>query len=79
MKIGERGQVTIPKEIREKFGLHTDTEVEFRIVKGAILLAKTPKKLDLRKWKGRCKNSFTELGYTGKGAVDRFIDDVRGG
>lgn len=78
MKIGERGQVTIPKEIREKFGLRTDTEVEFRIVKGAILLAKAPKKLDLRKWKGRCKDSFAELGYTGKGAVDRFIDDVRG-
>jgi AbrB family looped-hinge helix DNA binding protein len=78
MKIGERGQVTIPKEIRDKFGLDTNTEVEFRIVKGAILLAKTPKKLDLRKWKGRCKDSFAELGFSGRGAVDRFIDEVRG-
>jgi AbrB family looped-hinge helix DNA binding protein len=78
MKIGERGQVTIPKDIRERFGLSTDTEVEFRIVKGAIMLAKTPKKLDLRKWKGRCKDSFAELGYTGRRAVDQFIDDVRG-
>jgi AbrB family looped-hinge helix DNA binding protein len=78
MKIGERGQVTIPKDIREKFGLSTDTEVEFRIVKGAIVLAKAPKKLDLAKWKGRCKESFAELGYTGRRAVDRFIEDVRG-
>jgi hypothetical protein len=36
---------------------------------------KAPKKLDLRKWKGRCKDSFGRLGYK---SVDRFIDDVRG-
>ena len=53
--------MTIPKDVREKFGLRTDTEVEFRIVEHAILLAKVPKKLDLEQWKGRCKNSFAEL------------------
>lgn len=73
--MGERGQVTIPKEIREKFGLGPEAEVEFSVVHGSIVLKKTPKKLDLRKWKGRCKKSFAELGYT---SVDRFIDDVRG-
>jgi AbrB family looped-hinge helix DNA binding protein len=75
MKIGERGQVTIPKEIRQKFGLGPDTDVEFRVVNGSIILKKAPKKLDLRKWKGRCKESFAELGYS---SVDKFIDDVRG-
>lgn len=78
MKISDRGQVTIPKAIREQFGLRTGMDVEFRIVNGAILLARVPKKLDSLKWKGRCKDSFAELGYTGSGAVDRFIDDVRG-
>ncbi len=78
MKIGKRGQVTIPKEIGENFGLRPDTEVEFRMVNGAILLTKTAKKLDLRKWKGRCRDTFAELGYKGRRAVDRFIDDVRG-
>lgn len=29
MKISERGQVTIPKSLREKYGLLTNTEVEF--------------------------------------------------
>ena len=29
MKIGERGQVTIPKKIREKYGLMPHIEVEF--------------------------------------------------
>jgi AbrB family looped-hinge helix DNA binding protein len=75
MKVGERGQVTIPKEIRDRFGLGPETDVEFRIVGGTIVLKKAPKKLDLRKWKGRCGASFAELGYS---SVDGFMDDVRG-
>ena len=75
MKIGERGQVTIPKEIREQFGLGPETEVEFRVVKGSILLKKAPAKLNLAKWKGRCSGSMAKLGYS---SVDRFIEDVRG-
>jgi AbrB family looped-hinge helix DNA binding protein len=75
MKVGERGQVTIPKEIRERFGLGPDTEVEFSVVHGSIVLTKAPRKLNLQKWKGRCKESFIELGYS---SVDKFIDDVRG-
>jgi len=75
VKIGERGQVTIPKEIREQFCLGPDTEVEFRVVGGSIVLKKAPKKLDLAKWKGHCGDSFAKLGYA---SVDKFIDDVRG-
>jgi AbrB family looped-hinge helix DNA binding protein len=75
MKVGERGQVTIPKDIRERFGLGPETEVEFRVVKGSILLKKAPKKLNLQRWKGRAKASFAALGYS---SVDKFIDDVRG-
>lgn len=36
---------------------------------------KATRKLELRKWKGRCKASFAELGYS---SVDRFLGDVRG-
>jgi AbrB family looped-hinge helix DNA binding protein len=75
MKIGERGQVTIPKEIRDKFDLVPATEVEFHVANGTIVLQKAPKKLDLKRWKGRCKRSFAELGYA---SVDKFIEDVRG-
>ena len=74
MKIGERGQVTIPKDIREQFGLGPETEVEFRIIDGSIVLKKAPKKLNLAKWKGRCGKEFAKLGYS---SVDKFIDDVR--
>lgn len=75
MKLGERGQVTIPKEIREQFALSPETEVEFQVVGGSIVLRKAPKKLPLAKWKGRCGDNFARLGYS---AVNQFIDDVRG-
>ena len=75
MRIGERGRVTIPKEIRDRFGLVPEAEVEFTVVHGSIVLKKAPKKPDLRKWKGRYKDSFAEPGYT---SVDRFIDHLRG-
>jgi AbrB family looped-hinge helix DNA binding protein len=76
MKIGERGQVTIPKQIREQFALRPETEVEFSVVRGSIILKKARQKSRFRKWRGRCKESFAELGYS---SVDRFIEDVRGG
>jgi AbrB family looped-hinge helix DNA binding protein len=75
MKIGERGQVTIPKEIRDQFGLGPETDVEFHIVGGSIVLKKAPKKLNLAKWKGRCAESFAKLGYS---SGDEFLEDVRG-
>jgi AbrB family looped-hinge helix DNA binding protein len=68
-------RVTIPKNIRDRFGLGPEAHVEFQIVGGAIVLKKAPKKLDLRKWKGRCSGSLEELGYA---SVDSFLDDVRG-
>jgi AbrB family looped-hinge helix DNA binding protein len=75
MKVGERGQVTIPKEIRDQFGLVPETEVEFRVVAGSIVLKKAPKKLNLAMWKGHCGEAFSKLGYS---SVDTFIDEVRG-
>ena len=75
MKIGERGQVTIPKEIRDRFELGPDTQVEFQVIDGSIILRKIPRKLNLEKWKGHCKASFAELGVS---SVDEYIDDVRG-
>jgi len=75
MKIGRRGQVTIPKDLRERFGLKPETEVEFQVGNNSILLRKKPGKLSLARWKGRCRKSFKELGYS---RVDEFIEDVRG-
>ncbi|CAA9308944.1 MAG: hypothetical protein AVDCRST_MAG68-1145 [uncultured Gemmatimonadetes bacterium] len=40
MKISTKGQVTIPQNIREELGLLPDTEVEFTVVDGGVLLRK---------------------------------------
>ncbi len=41
--------MTIPKHIRDQFGLGPKTEVEFCVVDGNIVLRKAPKKLNLTK------------------------------
>lgn len=40
MKITTKGQVTIPVEIRERLGLHPNTEVEFEVVGQAVRMRK---------------------------------------
>ena len=75
MKVGERGQVTIPKDIREQFGIGPETEVEFRVSRGEIVLKKSPRKLKLDRWKGHSGSTFAKLGYS---SVDRYIDEIRG-
>ena len=75
MRIGERGQVTIPKNIRDQFGLGPNSDVEFHVEHGSIILTKAPKRLDLDTWKGHCSGSLGDLGYP---SVDDFIEDIRG-
>jgi len=40
MRITSKGQVTIPAEIRQKAGLLPDTEVEFELVRGKVVIRK---------------------------------------
>jgi AbrB family looped-hinge helix DNA binding protein len=75
MKVGERGQVTIPKEIRDRFGIKPNAEVRFDVVDGRIVLMKASGKSTIAKWRGRCSGSLSQLGY---GSIDKYIDDVRG-
>ncbi len=43
MRITSKGQVTIPQQLREKFGLFPSTEVEFKIGKAGIFIRKAKK------------------------------------
>jgi bifunctional DNA-binding transcriptional regulator/antitoxin component of YhaV-PrlF toxin-antitoxin module len=61
--------------VRDRFGLGPDSDIEFRVIGGSIVLKKAPKKRDLQKWKGHCSESIRDPGYS---SVDGFIDDVRG-
>ena len=75
VKVRKRGQVTIPKGIRDRFGMGPDTEVEFSVERGQIILRKRAAELPLRGWKGFCGPAFKEAGYR---SVDEYVDEVRG-
>ena len=40
MKISERGQITIPKVMRERFGLYQDVEVDISPTEQGLLIRK---------------------------------------
>jgi len=52
MKVTERGQVTIPKSMREKHGISSATEVEFVEREGEILLVKKGSVSQLARFRG---------------------------
>ncbi len=46
MRVSERGQITIPKEIRDQFGFGENTEVTFVVREGRVELVKSLKNTD---------------------------------
>ena len=40
MRVSERGQITIPKRLRERFGLNDNVEVELTLTERGILIQK---------------------------------------
>jgi len=57
MKVGERGQITIPKELRERFGIRPSSEVEV-VERGGrlVILKKNQKPSPLLKYRGILKH-----------------------
>lgn len=54
-KVTSKGQVTIPKKVREKLGVHPGEAVGFEEKNGLIYIQKTVKKSPFDKWVGRLK------------------------
>ena len=76
MKIGARGQVTIPKRFRQRLGLTSATEVEFVEKRGELLLKKKVVD-DSGKIRDRIRSCVGVLrGQPDK--IDAFIEDIRG-
>ncbi len=70
-KVTSKGQITIPKEIREKLGISPGEEIGFVERRGVFFIKKPVKKSPFEKWMGRLTNL--------KGAeADKIIDDLRG-
>lgn len=52
MKVTEKGQVTVPKRLRKKYGITATTEIEFVEREGAILLVKKEAAHSLARFRG---------------------------
>lgn len=73
MRIDTRGRITIPKTLRNKFGLTPRDEVTFVESRGELVLRKkgaAPAESGIREWVGRLERMPER--------VDEFIDVVRG-
>ena len=60
MKITSKGQVTIPQEMRERYRLHPQTEVEFAASELGVVIrpARTPQRR-FKEWLDLAKGSAT--------------------
>ena len=67
MRITTKGQVTIPLEVRERLGLHPNTEVHFRIQGDTVVLTKVS---------GRRKGQRLVEHMRGRGTVRMSTDEI---
>lgn len=70
MRITSKGQVTIPQEIREKFGLLENTEIEF-VVEG-----KTVKLVKVKKPKKESRGTRALQKLRGRAEIRLSTDDI---
>ena len=52
-KVTSKGQVTIPKKVRERLGIHPGEDVGFEEKEGVVVIAKAVKKSPFDKWVGK--------------------------
>lgn len=71
-RVTQKGQVTIPKEVREALGIDVGDEVRFRCTdRGTVEVIKVARPSPFRKYKGALKH------LRGK-KVDEILDELRG-
>ena len=69
MKIGERGQVTIPKQLRGKYGLMPHMDVEFTADKNGVLICKKTSRSPVDDVYGI---------FNQKADTDSYLEEIRG-
>ena len=80
-KLGERGQVVIPKAIRDNLGLGKNSAIEFEL-KGTTVTLKASRDQEMRNFElamkqygGSLRKQFVADGYT---SVDQYLDEIGG-
>ncbi|MDI6890895.1 MAG: AbrB/MazE/SpoVT family DNA-binding domain-containing protein [Thermodesulfovibrionales bacterium] len=70
-KVTSKGQITIPKEIREKLGIGPGEEICFEEKEGTIFIKKEVKESPFNEWMGYLKRK--------KGrSPDEIVEELRG-
>ena len=70
MRISERGQITIPKHLRDRFGMNHNVEVEITPTDHGLLIQKRTEE------KHPVDRVYAILGCSG--ATDDYIKEIRG-
>ena len=71
MRISERGQITIPKHLRDRFGMHHNVEVEVTPTEQGLLIKKsTGGQHPVDRVAGLLDGSYFD--------VDEYIEEIRG-
>ena len=70
MKISERGQITIPKILRDRYGMSKEVEVEITPTEQGLLIQK----------RSAAKHPVERISgiLDGSVDVDRYIEEIRG-
>lgn len=72
MKISERGQITLPKKVRDRHGLRPNTEVEIVEVNHQLVLRKKVSRMNLDAVRGIL------LPYSDGKTTDQIVEELRG-
>lgn len=77
MHVSERGQVTIPKRLRDKFGFHHNVEIEFEPNPSGLLIRKCD---SVEHPVDRVRGILDGIeGVAGKiENIDQYIEEIRG-
>jgi AbrB family looped-hinge helix DNA binding protein len=80
-KLGERGQVVIPKAIRDNLGLSKNSVIEFELKGNTVTIRPSRDRelhnfeLAFKKYAGSLREEFLAEGNT---SVDQYLDETRG-
>ncbi len=69
-KLTSKGQITIPRKVREQLGISTGDKIQFKEKNGVFTIKKSVKESPFDKWVGYLKDK-------GKN-TDSIIEEIRG-
>lgn len=70
--VTSKGQVTLPKWIRDELGLVPGSEVEFKIAEGQVVLRKKVSQEKFARWQGFLRGKLPRK------SVDELVNELRG-